>query len=119
MAPPSNRNREFDRVLATSFGSADIWEKEFTRIAAGLGGGSGWVMLAWNQQFGTLENYWMADHLHCPVYASPILVLDMYEHSYHMDYGAAAGKYIAAFMKNVNWEVLAQRLDTARSQKFS
>ena len=45
-----------------------------------------------------------------------ILVLDMYEHSYHMDFGAAAGQYIDAFMRNINWEVAAQRLDEARRQ---
>lgn len=115
MAPPGSRNGELDQSLAVAFGSADTWEKEFKRIAAGLGGGSGWVMLAWNQHLGTLENYWMADHMHNPSYASPILVMDMYEHSYHMDYGAAAGQYIDAFMRNINWDVMAQRLDTARS----
>jgi superoxide dismutase, Fe-Mn family len=116
MVPPSGRNAELDRGLAAAFGSVDNWEKEFRRIASGLGGGSGWVMLAWNHHLGTLENYWMADHLHCPVHVSPILVLDMYEHSYHMDFGAAAGEYISAFMRNVHWEMLAQRLDAARRQ---
>lgn len=114
LAPPSSRNTELDRALASAFGSVSTWEKEFKRIAAGLGGGSGWVMLAWNQHLGILENYWMADHMHCPTFASPILVLDMYEHSYHLDYGAAAGQYIDAFMRNIDWEVMAQRLDTAR-----
>ncbi len=116
MAPPSGRNGELDRALTVAFGNTDRWEREFRRIAAGLGGGSGWVMLAWNHHLGTLENYWMADHLHCPVYVEPILVLDMYEHSYHMDYGAAAGRYIDAFVRNIHWDTLAQRLDTARSR---
>lgn len=114
LAPPSSRNGDLDRALAAAFGSVSNWEKEFKRIGAGLGGGSGWVMLAWNQHFGILENYWMADHMHCPTHASPILVMDMYEHSYHLDYGAAAGQYIDAFMRNIDWGVMAQRLDTAR-----
>jgi len=115
MAPPSSRNSEFDRALSAAFGNVANWEKEFKRIGSGLGGGSGWVMTAWNHHLGTLENYWMADHMHCPVNSSPILVMDMYEHSYHMDYGAAAGQYIDAFMNNINWEILAERLDLARS----
>jgi Fe-Mn family superoxide dismutase len=44
----------------------------------------------------------------------PLLVLDMYEHFYHMDYGAAAAKYIDAFMQNVNWEEVNRRLVNAR-----
>ncbi len=113
LAPPGSRNAELDRALVSSFGSVTTWEKEFTRVASGLSGGSGWVMLAWNHQLGTLENYWMADHTNSPIYSSPVLVLDMYEHSYHMDYGAAAGQYIDAFMRNVNWEVAAARLADA------
>lgn len=116
MAPPGPRSGELDRALAAAFGSAANWEREYRRIAAGLGGGSGWVMLAWNTHSGTLENYWMADHMHAPVTSLPILVLDMYEHSYHMDFGAAAGRYVDAFMGNINWEVAAARLDQARRQ---
>ena len=51
----------------------------------------------------------MADHMHGPVAAEPLLVLDMYEHSYHMDYGAAAARYIDAFFTNINWETVAAR----------
>lgn len=113
LTPKGGRNSELDRILKSAFGSVSNWEKEFRLIASGLGGGSGWVTLAWNHQLKALENYWMADHMHCPVNASPILVMDMYEHSYHMDYGAAAGQYIDAFLRNVNWEIAAQRLSLA------
>ncbi|MEP7312930.1 MAG: Fe-Mn family superoxide dismutase [Pseudomonadota bacterium] len=57
-----------------------------------------------------LENYWMADHSTGPAYTKPILVLDMYEHAYQMDYGAAAAKYIDAFFANVNWDTVAKRV---------
>jgi len=60
-----------------------------------------------------LENYWMADHAHGPAATMPLLVLDMYEHSYQMDYGAAAAKYIDASFQNVNWEPVAARLEAA------
>lgn len=97
--------------IARSFGEFDRWEVEFRRIAAGLGGGSGWVMLGLNRRLGTLENYWMADHMHGPVDTAPLLVLDMYEHSYHMDYGAATARYVDAFMANVDWDAVGSRFE--------
>jgi Fe-Mn family superoxide dismutase len=113
MAPPGSRDSELDRMLAQAFGSVANWEKEFRRIGAGLGGGSGWVMLGWNTHTQTLENYWMWDHMHAPAATMPILLMDMYEHSYHMDFGAATNQYIDAFMRNINWAVVADRLDQA------
>ena len=95
--------------IAASFGTFDTWESEFRKIAAGLGGGSGWVVLGYNQRLKLLENYWMADHATGPIDTTPVLVMDMYEHAYHMDFGAAAAKYIDAFFANINWEAVAQR----------
>ncbi len=100
-------------AIGQAYGSFDAWESEFRRIAAGLGGGSGWVVLGFNLYTRQLENYWMADHAHGPAATMPLLVLDMYEHSYQMDYGAAAAKYIDAFFQNVNWEPVAARLAAA------
>jgi len=100
-------------AIGASFGSFERWETEFRRIAAGLGGGSGWVVLGFNRHLRALENYWMADHMHGPVTTEPVLVLDMYEHSYHLDYGAAAARYVDAFFANINWEVVAARQEAA------
>jgi len=100
--------------LASAFGGFDRWETEFRRIATGLGGGSGWVVLGYNRQFGTAENYWMADHMHSPATTTPLLVMDMYEHSYHMDFGAAAAQYVDAFFNNINWETVLARVDALR-----
>jgi Fe-Mn family superoxide dismutase len=105
------------QTIAQAFGSFDTWETEFRRIGAGLGGGSGWVVLGFNQHTRQLENYWMADHAHAPAATSPILVMDMYEHAYQMDYGAAAAKYIDAFFQNVNWEKVNARLAAAGATK--
>jgi Fe-Mn family superoxide dismutase len=69
-----------------------------------MGGGSGWVLLTYAPRGGKLVNQWAADHTHSLAGSSPILTLDMYEHSYHMDYGAAAAKYVDAFMENIRWE---------------
>jgi Fe-Mn family superoxide dismutase len=102
------------RLLASAFGEFGRWEAEFRRIANGLGGGSGWVILGYNAQFGTLENYWMADHMHNPPATAPLLVMDMYEHSYHMDFGSAAGQYVDAFFNNINWEQVLARTEALR-----
>lgn len=99
------------QTLAESFGEYDRWEQEFRRIAAGLGGGSGWVVLGYNRHLHALENYWLADHMHCPVDSQPLLVLDMYEHSYHMDFGAEAAMYVDAFFRNIQWEAVLRRVE--------
>lgn len=102
-------------TLAAGFGSFDSWETEFRRIGNGLGGGSGWVLLGCNLHTGQIENYWLADHAHAPAATLPLLVMDMYEHSYQMDYGAAAGRYVDAFFRNIRWDVVAARLARARA----
>lgn len=83
-------------------------------MGAGLGGGSGWVVLGYNLHTGLVENYWLWDHQHSPAATMPLLVMDMYEHSYQMDYGAAAIKYVDAFFKNIRWDVVASRWEKAR-----
>jgi Fe-Mn family superoxide dismutase len=100
--------------IKQSFGSYDTWETEFRRTAGALAGGSGWVVLALNLHDGELHNYWAWDHAHNAVLGAPLLVLDMYEHAYHMDFGAAAARYIDAFMANVKWEEVGRRDEWAR-----
>jgi Fe-Mn family superoxide dismutase len=95
------------------FGSFETWEADFRKTAAGLAGGSGWVTLSYNLYNGELHNYWAWDHMHNAPMGRPLLVLDMYEHAYHMDYGSAAAKYIDAFMLNVNWEEVNRRAEAA------
>lgn len=97
-------------TLASTFGTFDAWETEFRKIGLGLGGGSGWVVLGYNEHLEILENYWLADHATHPPATTPILVMDMYEHAYQMDYGAAAVKYVDAFFANIQWDAVAQRL---------
>ena len=97
-------------AIARSFGSYDAWESEFRRIGQGLGGGSGWVMLAWNPALKLMENYALADHGQGSSGSVPLLMMDMYEHAYQMDYGAAAAKYVDAFFANVQWDAVEARL---------
>jgi superoxide dismutase, Fe-Mn family len=95
------------------WGGYDAWQAEFKRTANALGGGSGWVVLALNLHTGEAHNYWASDHTTQAVLGVPLLVLDMYEHAYHMDYGAAAARYVDAFMDNVNWEEVTRRAEWA------
>jgi len=82
--------------------------REFVAMGKAMGGGSGWVLLTYSHRDRKLVNQWAADHTHSIAGATPILALDMYEHSYHIDYGAAAAKYVDAFMKNINWTNVAR-----------
>ncbi len=100
-----------ERLLARAFGSFRRWEAEFRRTASALAGGSGWTVLAFAH--GALHNYWAWDHTSGAPGSHPLLVLDMYEHAYHLDYGAAAGQYVDAFLQNVRWEEVARRLADA------
>lgn len=104
-APADLRTR-----IGSAFGSYDAWESEFRKIGQGLGGGSGWVVLGYNEHLKLLENYWLADHATNPAHTRPLLVMDMYEHAYQMDYGAAAAKYIDAFFQNIRWQSVSERL---------
>jgi Fe-Mn family superoxide dismutase len=101
------------------FGGYEMWEADFKRTANALSGGSGWAILAYNFQTGGLHNYWAWDHMHNAPFSRPLLVLDMYEHSYHMDYGAAAAKYVDAFMQNVNWEEVNRRAEAAMKAQLA
>jgi Fe-Mn family superoxide dismutase len=101
--------------IKQDWGGYEQWEAEFKKIGNALGGGSGWVIFAFNLSAGELHNYWSWDHMHNAPTSLPLLVMDMYEHSYHMDYGAAAARYVDAFMQNVNWEEVNRRF--ARAQK--
>jgi superoxide dismutase, Fe-Mn family len=96
-------------ALATAFGSFDRWEADFRRTGMSLAGGSGWCVLVYNLHTRSLHNHWAWDHMHGAIAGVPLLALDMYEHSFHMDYGAAAAKYVDAFFRNIDWETVEHR----------
>ena len=100
----SQPDRDLRGALARDFGSAEKWQTQFAAMGKALGGGSGWVLLTYSHRDNKLINQWAADHTCCLAGASPILALDMYEHSYHIDYGAKAAAYVDVFMTNINWE---------------
>ena len=101
------------QVLARDFGSVDRWRNEFVAMANGLAGGSGWVLLVYVPRDGGLINQYAADHGQAIAGGIPILALDMYEHAYHIDFGANAKAYIDAFMRNVDWKAVQGRYEDA------
>ena len=91
------------QAIERDFGSHDRWAAEFSGMGKALGGGSGWVLLTWSRRDRRLVNTWAADHTMTLADGAPLVALDMYEHAYHMDYGAKAGAYVDAFMKALSW----------------
>jgi superoxide dismutase, Fe-Mn family len=80
-------------AIAKDFGSVDRWRQEFISIANGLAGGSGWVLLTYVPRDGRLINQIASEHNQSVAGGVPILALDMYEHAYHLEFGANAGAY--------------------------
>jgi Fe-Mn family superoxide dismutase len=91
-------------AIARDFGSFERWRAEFAAMGKAEGGGSGWVILAYSPRDKRLVNQWAADHTTTLAGGRPLLVLDMYEHAYHMDYGAAAARYVDVYMEAIRWE---------------
>lgn len=102
-----------EAALAQAYGSTATWEAHFRATGLGLGGGSGWVILAYELDSGSLRTFGSGNHSQAPALALPLLVMDMYEHSYQMDYGAAHPRYIDAFFSNIHWEEVNRRLEQA------
>ena len=100
-------------ALARDFGSTDRWRQEFIALANALAGGSGWVLLTYVPRDGRLINQSGADHGQNIAGGIPILALDMYEHAYHIDFGANAAAYVAAFMRNIDWSAVEGRYEDA------
>jgi Fe-Mn family superoxide dismutase len=91
-------------AIARDFGTYERWRSEFIGMGKALAGGSGWVLLSWSGRDRKLVNQWASDHCHTLAGGTPIVALDMYEHSYHIDYGAKAGGYVDAFMGALRWD---------------
>jgi Fe-Mn family superoxide dismutase len=101
-------------TLARDFGSFERWRAEFTAMGKALRGGSGWVLLSWSPRDRKFVNQWASDHCHTLAGGTPILALDMYEHSYQIDYGANAADYVGVFMAAINWVAVRRAYDGVR-----
>jgi superoxide dismutase, Fe-Mn family len=96
-------------AIETDFGGLERWRRDFIGMGTALAGGSGWVVLTRSTRTGRLTNQWAADHAHALAGGIPILALDLYEHAYHLDFGAKARPYIDAVMANLSWDRIAAR----------
>ena len=108
---------DFAAEIAADFASADAWRREFVAMAQSLAGGSGWVILGYSRRQKRFWNQIATDHTQAAVDAAPVLVLDMYEHAYQMDFGANATAYIDTFFRNIHWEVVLKRIKAARNDQ--
>jgi superoxide dismutase, Fe-Mn family len=102
------------RAIGDACGGFAQWEDHFRATGMSLSGGSGWVVLDFNFHTGDLRTYWSGNHTQAVAFGQPLLVMDMYEHAYQMDFGAAAAKYIDAFFASVRWEEVNRRLERAQ-----
>lgn len=90
-------------AITAAWGSYEKWDAEFRATGMAV---RGWVVLAYDTNDGRLHNYVGDAHNQGGMWgAIPLLVLDVYEHAYFMDYGADRKKYIDDFMSNINWKV--------------
>ena len=111
----SEPDAALQEALIRDFGSFERWRLEFIAMGKALGGGSGWVLLSWSQRDRKLVNQWASDHCHTMAGGTPILALDMYEHSYHIDFGAKAADYVGIFMAAINWPAVRRAYDLVSS----
>src|SRR5258708_5799018 len=103
-----------EEILGRDFGSVDRWRGEFRAMGYALGGGSGWVVLTYVPRDRRLINQYASEHAQAIAGGVPILALDMYEHAYHIDFGANAKAYVDTFMRNVDWPALEGRYEDAQ-----
>jgi len=95
--------------LAAEFGSVENWEKDFRAVGAMRG--IGWAVLYQDPLSGRLLNVWINEHDggH-PAGCTPVLIMDVFEHAFMIDYGLKRADYINAFFQNVDWAAVESRL---------
>jgi Fe-Mn family superoxide dismutase len=97
------------KLINEQFGSYENWKKEF--ISIGLMRGIGWVILYQDVHTSKLINFWINEHdVGHPAGGNPLLVMDVFEHAYMIDYGLKKKDYIEAFFDNINWNEVEKRI---------
>ncbi len=106
---PLAGNGKLASKMAESFGSAELWEKEFRAVGAMRG--IGWAVLYQDSSNGRLINFWVNEHdVAHPAGCAPLLIMDVFEHAFMLDYGLKRADYIEAFFKNINWSAVESRI---------
>ena len=104
-----NKTGKLYQKLGESFGSYEAWEKDFK--ATGAMRGIGWAVLYQDIFSGNFFNFWINEHdVGHPAGGMPILIMDVFEHAFMIDYGLKRADYIESFFKNINWEEVEKRL---------
>ena len=104
-----DKSGKLGKKLADDFGSYEDWEKDF-RATAGMRG-IGWTILYKDSVSGRLMNQWINEHETGHLAGcTPVLVIDVFEHAFMIDYGLKRPDYIEAFFKNINWNAVETRL---------
>jgi len=106
---PADKAGKFGKKAAESFGSYEAWEADFKAVGAMRG--IGWAVVYQDNVTGGLFNAWINEHdgghfAGC----TPVLIMDVFEHAFMIDYGLKRADYIAAFFKNINWEAVDRRI---------
>ena len=102
-------NSRLERKKIEDFGSFEAWEKDFRAVGAMRG--IGWAVLYQDNESGKLFNCWINEHdAGHPAGCMPILVMDVFEHAFMLDYGLKRADYIEAFFKNIDWNAVENRL---------
>jgi Fe-Mn family superoxide dismutase len=98
------------RLLAEEYGSLERWQENF--LANGKMRGVGWALLYHDTKANRLLNTWIGEHeIGHLAGERPILVLDVWEHAYYVDYQTERPKYLQAFLRNINWPEVMRRFD--------
>lgn len=106
---PLKPNSKLMQKLTDNFGSYDAWLADFKAVGAMRG--IGWVILYQDPQSGRLFNVWINEHdVGHLAGGKPLLIMDVFEHAYLPDYGLNRGDYIQAFLRNIDWAAVENRL---------
>lgn len=106
---------ELAAAIDEFFGDFEKFQAQFTAVATGIQG-SGWSVLAWDTIARRLVTFQLYDQqANVPVGTVPLLMLDMWEHAFYLDYRNVKGDYVKAWWNVVNWENVAERFERARS----
>ncbi|WP_405216852.1 superoxide dismutase [Agrococcus sp. Ld7] len=107
---------ELQAAIGEFFGDFAKFQAHFTANATGIQG-SGWSVLAWDSIASRLNVFQLFDQQgNVPVGTQPILMLDMWEHAFYLDYLNVKADYVKAFWKIVNWQDAQARFDAAKAQ---